>query len=124
MSQPALRFDRESPPTRMGAAPEQTTVLVVDDSAFDRQVVGRLLEPMKDLRVVYACNGCDGFAAIDRELPAIILTDLIMPDMEGLDLVQQVRALHPHISVILMTAFGTRSPRRGGQLHREKGPRS
>jgi CheY-like chemotaxis protein len=91
----------------MGVADHQLTVLVVDDSAFDRQVVGRLLEPMKDLRVIYACDGREGLASIERELPAIILTDLVMPDMEGLDLVQQVRALHPQISLILMTAFGS-----------------
>ena len=37
----------------------------------------------------------------------MILTDLVMPDMEGLELVQQVRAQHPHISVILVTAYGS-----------------
>ena len=48
-----------------------------------------------------------GLAVIERENPAIILTDLIMPDMEGLELVQKVRASHPHISVILVTAYGS-----------------
>jgi CheY-like chemotaxis protein/anti-sigma regulatory factor (Ser/Thr protein kinase) len=84
-----------------------TTVLVIDDSAFDRQVVGRLLESMTGLRVVYACSGHAGMAAIEREAPDIVLTDLVMPDLEGLELVKQVRAFHPHISVILMTAFGS-----------------
>ena len=37
----------------------------------------------------------------------MILTDLVMPDMGGLALVQRVRAEHPEISVILMTAFGS-----------------
>jgi DNA-binding NarL/FixJ family response regulator/anti-sigma regulatory factor (Ser/Thr protein kinase) len=86
---------------------EVTTVLVVDDSPLDRHLVGKLLESMEELRVVYACNGREGLAAIEREAPSVILTDLIMPDMEGRELVQQVRAQHPHISVILMTAFGS-----------------
>jgi CheY-like chemotaxis protein/anti-sigma regulatory factor (Ser/Thr protein kinase) len=83
-----------------------TTVLVVDDSPFDRHLVGQLLESLPELRVVYASSGQEGMAAIARESPSIILTDLIMPDMEGLELVQQVRAQHPQISVILMTAYG------------------
>ncbi len=37
----------------------------------------------------------------------MILTDLIMPDMEGLELVRRVRTEHPHISVILVTAYGS-----------------
>jgi DNA-binding NarL/FixJ family response regulator/anti-sigma regulatory factor (Ser/Thr protein kinase) len=90
-----------------GISSEVSTVLVVDDSALDRHLVGQLLEPLKDVRVVYACDGRDGLAALARETPAVILTDLVMPDMEGLELVQQVRAQHPQISVILMTAYGS-----------------
>ena len=86
---------------------EVATVLVVDDSAFDRHLVGQLLENLDNVRVIYACNGREGLEAIAREAPSVILTDLIMPDIEGLELVQKVRAEHPQISVILMTAFGS-----------------
>jgi CheY-like chemotaxis protein len=99
--------DPGSSPTSKAVPTEPTTVLVVDDSAFDRLIIGRLLESLHDLRVVYACDGREGLAAIPRESPAVILTDLIMPNLEGLALVQQVRAEHPHISVILVTAFGS-----------------
>ena len=47
-----------------------------------------------------------GLEAIARESPAIVLTDLILPDGEGLELVERVRAQHPHTHVILMTAYG------------------
>jgi CheY-like chemotaxis protein len=70
-------------------------------------LIGRLLEPLADLKLVFACNGNDGLAAIKRESPSVILTDLIMPDMEGLELVQRVRAEHPSLSVILVTAYGS-----------------
>jgi CheY-like chemotaxis protein len=86
---------------------QATTVLVVDDSSFDRLVVGKLLESLPDLKVIFACNGQEGLDAIKREAPAVILTDLIMPDMEGLELVRKVRVEHPQISVILVTAFGS-----------------
>jgi len=86
---------------------EVATVLVVDDSAFDRHLVGQLLQSLDDVRVVSACNGREGLEAIAREAPSVILTDLIMPDIDGLELVRRVRAEHPEICVILMTAFGS-----------------
>jgi CheY-like chemotaxis protein len=88
-------------------AGETTTVLVVDDSAFDRQLVGQLLAPLANIRVAFAADGSEALAAIAREAPAVILTDLVMPDLGGLELVQRVRAEHPEIAVILMTAFGS-----------------
>src|SRR5262249_39881311 len=99
--------DRESDPHPGRAAGEPTSVLVVDDSAFDRQLIGQLLTPLPGLRVAFAADGREGLAAIAREAPSVILTDLVMPDMGGLELVQRVRAEHPEISVILMTAFGS-----------------
>jgi CheY-like chemotaxis protein/anti-sigma regulatory factor (Ser/Thr protein kinase) len=83
------------------------TVLVVDDSAFDRHLAGQLTQALEGIRVIFAGNGREGFEAIAREAPSVILTDLIMPDMDGLELVQRVRAEHPEIPVILMTAFGS-----------------
>lgn len=85
----------------------QTTVLVVDDSTFDRQLVSQLLASIPDIRAVYAADGREGLKAIERESPTVILTDLVMPDIGGLELVQRVRAEHPGITVILMTAFGS-----------------
>ncbi len=99
--------DDPSDPLAACASDEPTTILVVDDSAFDRQLVGQLLGPMPDIRVVYAVDGRTGLEAIAREAPSVILTDLVMPDMGGLELVQRVRAEHPEISVVLMTAFGS-----------------
>jgi CheY-like chemotaxis protein len=107
MSAPVPNADAGGPVLHADDPRESTTVLVVDDSDFDRHLVGKLLGPMKELNVVFACNGREGLAAIEREVPAVILTDLIMPDMEGLELVRRVRVQYPQISVILMTAFGS-----------------
>jgi CheY-like chemotaxis protein len=97
----------ETSPPCAPAVHEPATVLVVDDSAFDRQLIGQLLQSLKDVKIIFANNGQEGLDLIEREKPAVILTDLIMPDMEGLELVQRVRALHPHLSVILVTAYGS-----------------
>jgi CheY-like chemotaxis protein len=107
MSAPVFDADACGQAAGIGGSREVTTVLVVDDSALDRHLVGKLLESMEDVRVVYASDGRESLAVIEREAPAVILTDLVMPDMEGLELVQRVRCQHPHISVILMTAFGS-----------------
>jgi DNA-binding NtrC family response regulator len=93
--------------TRASAARAETTVLVVDDSSAARLAVGELLASHDDVKVAYARDGREGLAAIARETPSVILTDLVMPDMEGLELIQEVRIQYPHIPVILMTAFGS-----------------
>src|SRR5271157_2772227 len=89
------------------AEPGLTTLLVVDDSVFDHQVIARLLQVVEGLRVIFASGGKEAMQTLDRELPQLILTDLIMPDMDGLELVQQVRHRFPPIPMILMTAFGS-----------------
>jgi len=84
-----------------------TTLLVVDDSEFEHQVIARLLKNMEGLRLIFATGGLQAMETVRRESPHLILTDLIMPDMDGLELVRQVRTHFPAIPLILMTAFGS-----------------
>jgi CheY-like chemotaxis protein len=86
---------------------EQATILVVDDSALDRRLAGALVAKDTGLRAVYASNGREALEAILRERPAAIVTDLHMPEMDGLQLVEAVRRDHPALPVILMTAHGS-----------------
>ncbi len=95
-----------SNPAATGGVP-LTTLLVVDDSLFDHQVIARLLQDVEGLRVIFASGGKEAMQTLDRELPQLILTDLIMPDIDGLELVHQVRDRFPAIPIILMTAFGS-----------------
>ncbi len=110
--------------------PAPTTVLVVDDSAFDRQLIQQLLEPLSELKLLFAADGDEALGLVEKETPAIVLTDLIMPGMEGLELVQRLRAEHPLISVILVTAFGSEeiamqsAASRRGELHSQGKTRS
>jgi CheY-like chemotaxis protein/anti-sigma regulatory factor (Ser/Thr protein kinase) len=84
-----------------------TKVLVVDDNAFDRNLAGKLLEKGTGLTVVYAADGKEGLAVIAREEPDLVLTDLQMPEMTGLELVEEIKSKHPSLPVILMTAHGS-----------------
>ena len=83
------------------------TVLVVDDSAIDRRVVGGLLERSFDCTVLHAADGLEALAQMKERLPDLVLTDLQMPQMNGLELVSAVKRDFPRIPVILMTAQGS-----------------
>lgn len=83
------------------------TLLVVDDSVFQHHVITGLLKAEDDLRIIFAKCGEEALAVLEREAPNLILTDLIMPDSDGLELVQQVRDRFPALPMILMTAYGS-----------------
>lgn len=87
--------------------PRPTTILVVDDSAVDRRIAGRILEKREDLHVEYARDGREALAVIEQCAPAVVLTDLQMPDLNGLELVQEIRQRYSSIPVMLMTAHGS-----------------
>lgn len=82
-------------------------VLVVDDSPIDRRFAGRLLEKQGEFAVCYAENGFDALARLETESPDVILTDLRMPEMDGLELVESARTARPLTPVVLMTAHGS-----------------
>ncbi|MHB0960860.1 MAG: ATP-binding response regulator [Pirellulaceae bacterium] len=82
-------------------------VLVVDDSSVDRRRAGGLLRKSTDLSVEFAANGVQALQRIAQASPDLVLTDLIMPEMDGLELVAQVVRQYPLIPVILMTGRGS-----------------
>ncbi len=82
-------------------------VLVVDDSAMDRKLAGRLLETQDDFDVGFANNGREALESIRKSPPDAILSDLQMPEINGLQLVEMVRSDFPSIPVVLMTARGS-----------------
>jgi CheY-like chemotaxis protein/anti-sigma regulatory factor (Ser/Thr protein kinase) len=82
-------------------------ILVVDDSVMDRTLAGKLLEKRSGWAVTSAENGQAGLAALERETFDLVLSDLQMPEMNGLELVSAIRAQHTYVPVILMTAHGS-----------------
>jgi len=83
------------------------TVLVVDDAAVDRKLAGGLLAKGRDLVVEFATSGEEALERLKSVQPALIVTDLVMPGMSGLDLVAQVAQQHPEVPVVLMTGKGS-----------------
>ncbi len=82
-------------------------ILIVDDSAVDRTLAGKLLEREDDVELSFATNGREALDSIEATRPDVIVSDLQMPEMDGLELVAEVRRNYPSVPVILMTAKGS-----------------
>ena len=82
------------------------SVLVVDDSAADRELAGRLLLRAR-LGVLHAENGQDALARMAAHDVDLVLTDLVMPTLDGLAFVERAKSEHPLVPVVLMTARGS-----------------
>ena len=89
------------------AGAEPIKILVVDDSPIDRRWVGGLLRRRERLVPVFARSGIEALEILGNEAPSIVLTDLQMPEMDGLRLVEAIRDRFPLIPVVLMTAHGS-----------------
>jgi CheY-like chemotaxis protein/anti-sigma regulatory factor (Ser/Thr protein kinase) len=89
-----------------GTTPEYT-VLVVDDSPVDRHLAGGIVHKLPGWGAVFAANGREALDELARRPPDIVLTDLLMPEMDGLELTQAIRSRFPLVPVILMTAHGS-----------------
>lgn len=81
-------------------------ILIVDDSATDRCMVGSLVAQYSRAEINYAHDGLDALAAIARQTPDLVITDLVMPRMNGLELTAEVRRRFPGVPIILMTSQG------------------
>jgi CheY-like chemotaxis protein len=88
------------------APPDVPTILVVDDSQLEQRIVAKLLEPL-GWRTTFAQNGVEALAAIARQAPSVVVTDVQMPHMDGLTLVERVRDKYPHVPVVLMAGHGS-----------------
>ena len=84
-----------------------TTVLIVDDSAVDRRLARGLLERSSGVQVNEAEHGREAMAVLRHHGADLVITDLQMPEMDGLELVDAVRANFPRTPVILMTGKGS-----------------
>ena len=81
-------------------------VLLVDDHAVVRRGLRGFLELLKDFDVVgEAENGREGVAAADRLVPDVILMDLLMPEMGGLEAIGAIKDAHPEIEIVAVTSF-------------------
>lgn len=84
-----------------------TSVLVVDDSPVDRHLAGSLLKEGGTYQVQFAEHGGQALELVRQSPPDIVVTDLQMPEVDGLALVQELKQSHPAVPVVLMTSQGS-----------------
>src|SRR5215831_18184973 len=109
MARPRLRrrlsvrgYDREA---RHGMN-ERLTVLVVDDHAVVRQGVRSFLAAQPDLAVVgTAASGEEALRLAAEHAPDVVLVDLVMPGMDGVETTRRLRRLSPRTQVLVLTSY-------------------
>jgi len=85
---------------------ERIRVIVVDDQAIVREGLVTVLSLLPDIEVLgEAADGARGVALADRVLPDVVLMDLRMPVLGGLDATRQIVAAHPGIGILILTTF-------------------
>jgi NarL family two-component system response regulator LiaR len=81
-------------------------VLIVDDHGVVRQGLRTYLELLDDIEVIgEAGNGREALAQVRQHQPDVVLMDLVMPEMDGIEATRQVCAMGPNTRVIVLTSF-------------------
>ena len=83
---------------------DQISVLIADDHTIVRSGVRLLLEAESDIRVVgEALNGREALELAESLQPDVVLMDITMPEMDGLEATKQLKTRFPHINVLVLT---------------------
>jgi len=86
---------------------ESSKILVVDDEAPIREMIRKGLSQMGGINVEVAQSGLEAIDKIEKEVFDLVLTDLKMPGMDGIELLKTIKGTRPEVMVILMTAYGS-----------------
>ncbi|MDD5287293.1 MAG: sigma-54 dependent transcriptional regulator [Desulfuromonadaceae bacterium] len=82
------------------------TILVIDDEKDIRTSLTGILED-EGYHILTAASGVDGIECAQQELPDLILLDIWMPGMDGLETLERLKALFPQVTVIMISGHGT-----------------
>jgi len=82
-------------------------ILVVDDEPLVRDIVGKGLSRMGGYDVEVAQSGPEAIEKMEKDVFDLVLTDLKMPEMDGIELLKTIKGTRPDMMVILMTAYGS-----------------
>lgn len=81
-------------------------ILVIDDEAAQRDVLAGYLKK-KGYKIFSASSGREGIEFVKNNPVDIILSDFKMPDLNGIEVLEEVKKLNPEISFVIVTAYGT-----------------
>jgi len=89
---------------KINEAVKKTTCVIVDDRFADREVIKDLLE-QKNCKCVSVSDGPSAIEMLKHERPDVIFLDVTMPNMDGFEVLENIKAAYPDIDVIMMTAY-------------------
>ncbi len=94
---PALLKSKDKQPVRY---------LVVDDSVFARKNLTRMIEAFGGLVAGEAGDGCTAITEYDRTKPDLVLMDITMPQMEGIEAAERIVRQHPDARIVMVSSVG------------------
>ncbi len=86
--------------------PMKPSILIVDDEQHIRSILCEILASL-DYNVFAVGNGKEAIKEIEKNSYNLVITDMMMPEMGGLELLEAIKPIAPDIMVIMMTGFGT-----------------
>ncbi len=81
-------------------------ILIADDSAFMRLYLKRILAEAGYKDTIEAADGREAIIRFERERPDLVILDVIMPDMDGLEALHEIMRVDPKANVVMITAVG------------------
>lgn len=86
---------------------EKQSILVVDDDIATRSLVVDAISQFDNYTVIEACDGIEGLERLQEKFFDLVICDVMMPGMNGMDLLDRIREINPTTHVILITAYPT-----------------
>jgi CheY-like chemotaxis protein len=83
-------------------------VLVVDDEIHIRKFVSQMVESLGEPEVLQASNGTEAIAIYEKERPVLVLLDVNMPRIDGIETLRRLKQLDPNCAVIMLTSLVNR----------------
>ena len=93
-------------PTLMRKDRKAIRYLVVDDSVFARKNVAKMVEAFGGEVVGEAGDGCTAITEYDRTMPDMVLMDITMPQMEGIEAAERIVRSHPDARIVMVSSVG------------------
>lgn len=85
-------------------------ILVIDDETPVRKMLTKLLEKNK-YEVITAVDGKKGISLFNEHNPDLIITDLIMPEKEGLETIRELNKINPDVNIVAISGGGITDPK-------------
>lgn len=89
------------------SSPKKQKILVIEDDTMTRMTLCRILAKL-NYETYGACNGHEGLRLFRENRPDFVVTDLLMPDKEGLSTISELRQIDPRARIIAMSSGGSK----------------